>query len=94
MTTSVIFTFDTIGPGQTTSLFIHGYSDTESAFYSIVLFNQPAPGVLFPEAHATLTQGETFRWHVDGTIGRKIYITNNDQISSVGVNLLETKESV
>jgi hypothetical protein len=93
MTTSVVYRWVTIGAGQSANVFIHDYTDRESVFYSVVLYNQPASGVLFPEAHATVTQGETFRWHVNGTIGRKVYVTNQDHISSVGVDLLETKES-
>jgi hypothetical protein len=93
MTASVVYTFSSIAPGETTSVFIHDYTDREAVFYSMVLYNQPGPGVLFPQAHATLTQGETFRWAVNGTIGRKIYITNHDPFSSVGVDILEMKES-
>ena len=94
MSATVIYTFSSIGPGQTTSLFIHGYGNRDAVSYSMVLYNQPGPGVLYPQAHATLTQGETFRWAVNGTTGRKVYITNHDPFSSVGVDILEMKRVV
>lgn len=93
MAASVVYTFSSIAPGATTSVFIHGYSNREAVSYCAVIYNQPAPGVLFPQAHVTVTQGETFRWAVDGTIGRKVYIQNHDPFSSVGVDILEMKES-
>ena len=93
MAARVVYTFRSIGPGITASLFIHGYSDRQAVNYSMVLYNQPGPGVLFPQAHATLIQGETFRWIVDGSIGRKVYVQNHDPFSSVGVDILEIVES-
>lgn len=93
MASSVVYRFASIAPGITASVFIHGYGDRDAVSYCAVIYNQPADGVLFPQAHVTVTQGETFRWAVDGTIGRKVYIQNQDYISSVGVDILETKES-
>jgi hypothetical protein len=93
MAAHIVYTFNSIAPGVTTSVFIHGYPNKEAVSYSAVIYNQPGPGVLFPQAHVTLTQGETFRWIVDGTIGRKVYITNHDPFSSVGVDILEMHES-
>jgi predicted esterase len=93
MAANVVYTFESIAPGQTTSVFLHGYGDRDAVSYSAVIYNQPGPGVLFPQAHVILTQGETFRWAVDGTIGRKIYIANQDPFSSVGVDILQIVES-
>ena len=93
MATTIRFKFDTIAPGQTGSVFLHSYEDNEAVFYTAIPFNQPALGVLTPEARVTLTQGETIRWHVNGKIGRSIYVRNHDHISSVGVRILQTKES-
>ena len=93
MAARIVYTFTTIAPGATTSVFIHGYGNREAVSYSAVPYNQPGPADLFPQAHVTLTQGETFRWAVDGTVGRKVYITNHSPFMSVGVDILEIKES-
>jgi|1185.fasta_scaffold266869_1 hypothetical protein len=93
MAAHLLYRFESIAPGATTSLFIHGYSDREASNYSLVLHNQSSPTQLFAQAHATVTQGETFRWSVDGTIGRKIYVTNHQALASIGVDVLEIKES-
>jgi hypothetical protein len=89
----VVYTFDTIGPGATTSVFISGYGNRDAVSYCAVPYNSPGPGGPFPQAHITLTQGETFRWGVDGRVGRKVYITNQDPFSSAGVDILEIKGS-
>ena len=83
----------TIAPNSSMSWFIHGYSDKEAVTYSIVVFPGSGPGVPFPAAHATLTQGEHFQ-HVDGTFARKIYITNNAPFNSCDVHVLSIVESL
>jgi hypothetical protein len=40
-----------LAAGSTASLFIHGYSNRDASNYSAIIYNQFAPGVLFPEAH-------------------------------------------
>ena len=83
----------TIAANSSAEWFIHGYSATESVTYSIVVFGAPAPGVLNPAAHATLTQGESFR-HVDGTFAYKVYIRNNAPFNPCNVHLLAKVESL
>lgn len=87
-----IYTFDYIAPNASTGLFYHGYGDNTAVSYSAVVFAGSGAGVLYPEGHATLTQGETFR-HVDGTTARKVYVQNNAPFNSCTVDILELSES-
>ena len=93
MAVSVVYTFNSIAPNTTASLFIHGYSNKQAVNYSVVIYNGFSRTNEYPEAHVTLTQGETFRWLVDNTIARKIYITNHQQFTQVGVQVLQMVES-
>ena len=93
MAARIVYKFTTVAPGATVSVFIHGYGDRQAVSYSAVIYNQFTPTVFFPQAHVTLTQGETFRWAVDGTIGRKVYITNHSLSEPAGVDILEIIES-
>ena len=92
MAAFLIYTFDRIAPAETTSLFVHDYSDKDASAYCVVPYNVFEPDNPFPQAHVTLTQGETFRWAVNGTVGRKIYIQNH-QAHPVRVDLLEIRET-
>ena len=87
-----IYRWDYIAPNEGTNLFYHGYDDNTAVSYSIVVYAGFGDGVPFPAAHATLTQGETFR-HVDGTTARKVYVQNNAPFNSCTVDLLELSES-
>jgi hypothetical protein len=93
MVTSLLYRFDRIAPNTTASLFIHGYSSKDAAVYSVVIYNGFSQTNEFPQAHVTLTQGETFRWIVDGTVARKIYITNHQLFTQVAVDVIEMKDS-
>jgi hypothetical protein len=104
MSANLVYSFESIAPGQTVSVFIHGYTDRQAVNYSAVVFgqspspwteNQPdgtRPGTL-RAGHATLTQGETFRWSVDGTIARKVYVRNEDTNAPVRVDVLQIVEA-
>jgi hypothetical protein len=89
----VIYTWNNIAPNSTVSLFIHGYLETEAVNYTLVVYLASSDNREFPEAHATLAQGETFRWLVNNSQGRKIYITNNMQFHQVTAQILEMVES-
>lgn len=93
MSVTAIYDLYNIQPNSTQSLFIHGYSETEAVNYTIVVYLASSDNRELPEAHATLTQGETFRWLVDNSQGRKIYVTNNMQFHEVTATILEWKES-
>lgn len=92
MTVSHLYNFSYIAPGETTGLFIHSYSDREAVNYSIVIYNVDVPS-LDVEVRAMISQGETFRWGVDGTTARKIYVTNLEPSSSIEASVLEMYES-
>lgn len=83
----------TIAPNSNFEWFIHGWSNTEAVTYSICVFGVPAPGVPFPLAKATLTQGQYMR-HVDGTFAQKVFIQNNAAFNPVDVHLLAQSESL
>jgi hypothetical protein len=93
MAANLIYNFSDIAPGSTVSLFIHGYGNRDAVTYCVVPYNVFTPGVLFPQGHVTLTQGETFRWAVNGTVARKIYITNHSPFERAVVDVIEMKES-
>jgi hypothetical protein len=85
----------TLAANSSTSWFIHGYGATEAVTYSIVVFPGTGAGVPFPGAHATLTQGESFKWvEVDGTFAYKVYITNLEPFNSIDVHLLSSVQSL
>ncbi len=83
----------TIAANSSLSWFNHGFNNNDAVTYSIVVFAASAPGVPNPAAHATLTQGETFR-HVDGTVARKFYIQNNAPFNPCDVHVLAQVESL
>ncbi|MFC9324160.1 hypothetical protein [Kitasatospora sp. NPDC057015] len=85
--------WDTIAANGSTSWFIHGFNANQSVMFSIVVFPGSGPGVLNPQAHATLTQGESFE-HVDGTKAYKIYMQNNAPFNSCNVHVLAQVESL
>jgi hypothetical protein len=85
--------WDTIAANGSTNWFIHGFSSQESVVFSIVVFPGTGEGVLYPVAHATLTQGESFE-HVDGTKAYKIYMQNNAPFNSCDVHVLAQVESL
>jgi hypothetical protein len=82
-----------IAPNASFNWFIHGFTAKECVVFSIVVFPGTGPGVPFPQAHATLTQGESFE-HVDGTKAYKIYIQNNAPFNSCNVHVLVQVESL
>jgi hypothetical protein len=104
MSASLVYHFGSIAPGETASVFIHGYTDKQAVSYSAIVYGQyPAP---YPSdepagtrpgslraGRVTLSQGETFRWAVDGTIARKVYVQNHED-APVGVYILQIVEEV
>jgi len=72
--------------------FVHGWGAADAVTYSIVVF--PGTGVSFPEAHATLTQGESFKWNVDGTFAHTVQIRNNAPFNSCDIHLIAIVESL
>ena len=78
MSAQIEYTFDSIAPGVTTSVFIHGYSPVEAVTYCIL----PRDLTWFPDlprspnAVASYSIGDT-SIHVDNTIARKVFVTNN-----------------
>lgn len=87
--------WNTIAANSRLSWFVHGWRNKDAVTYSIVVFPNSAPGVPFPLAQATLTQGESFKWDaVDGTFAHKVYIQNNAPFNSCNVHLLAQFESL
>jgi len=84
----------TIAANSSTAWFIHGWGANDAVTYSIVVFPGTGDGVPFPEAHATLTQGECFKWDVDGTFAHTVYIRNNAPFNSCDVHLIASFESL
>lgn len=72
MAARVEYSYDLIQANETVHVFIHGYADNEAVNYSAVVYGGYAP---FDIGHIKITQGETFR-HVDGTVGRMVYVEN------------------
>jgi hypothetical protein len=85
--------WDTIAANGSVSWFLHGFGATEAVSFSISVFPGTGAGVPFPQAHATLTQGESFE-HVDGTKAYKIYIQNNAPFNSCNVHILAQSETL
>jgi hypothetical protein len=84
-----------LAPNSSSAWFIHGWGAMDAVTYSIVVFpGIPLPGVPYPAAHATLTQGESFKWAIDGTFAHTVYVTNNAPFNSCDVHLLATVESL
>lgn len=84
----------TIAANSNVAWFIHGWGATDAVTYSIVVFPGTGAGVQFPEAHATLTQGESFQWNVDGTFAHTVQIRNNAPFNSCDVHLIASVESL
>jgi hypothetical protein len=83
----------TIAANGSHSWFVHGWNNREAVTYSIIVFPGSGAGVLYPKAHATLTQGEHFQ-HVNGTFAQKVYIKNNAPFNSCNVHLIAQVESL
>jgi hypothetical protein len=94
MPANLVYRFDYIARGATTSLFIHGYSENEAVNYSAVVgFPRGLYGKTPRDrAQINLTQGETFL-HVDRTVARKVYIHNLSGINPCAVDILQIVES-
>lgn len=92
MAAQKVFGFPFIAANSSTSVFLHGYSNTQAVSYSAVVTGLSAPGVLNPAAHIILTQGETFR-HVDGTVARKVYVQNLAPFNPCAVDILQLIDS-
>jgi len=84
----------TLAPNENHEWFIHGWNATDAVTYSIVVFPGTGPGVLNPLADATLTQGNSIKWNVDGTFAHRVYIKNNAPFNTVNVHLLARHESL
>ena len=82
----------TIAANAGTEWFIHGWSHNDAVTYSIVVF--PGTGVPFPLAKATLSQGTSHKWNVNGTFAHTIFIQNNAPFNSCNVHLLAQVESL
>jgi hypothetical protein len=79
-----------IAMNESASWFVHGFNDSQSVVFSIVV--SPGRCEALPDAHATITQGESFE-HVDGTKAYKVYLRNNGNDCCV-VRLLAQVESL
>lgn len=79
-----VYRFGYVAPGETTNIFIHNYSNKRAVAYSGVGegLQQPAGSPYPPQVHFTVSQGETYR-HVDGTVARKVYVTNQAPNSAI-----------
>ena len=85
----------TIAANGNTSWFIHGWGPKHAVTYSIVVFPGTGEGVPFPAGHATLTQGESFKWDiVDGSFAHTVHIQNNALFNSVDVHLIASVQSL
>ena len=87
------FFFESIAPGMTASVFIHGYADDEAVAYSLVPFEhvrEPFGGP--PLLVVSLTVGDTQR-HVDGTVARTISVHNNAGFNDCSVQVLAIREN-
>jgi hypothetical protein len=90
MAAGVVYRFDYIAPNSGDNVFIHGYLDNQAVAYSAVVY--AGAGVNNPIGACSITQGETYR-HVDGTIGRKVYVQNLAPFNSCTVDILQTVET-
>lgn len=94
MKAGVVFHWDYIKWGQRVGVFIHGYTERQAVNYSAVVY--PEYWALYPELarwispkpHISLEHSDTYR-HVDRTIARKVYITNNDPFYACSVDVLQ-----
>ncbi len=91
MAAQLIYKWGHIEPNAGVSVLCWGYSDRRAVNYSAVVYTGSGPGVLFPQGHILIGQGETFR-HVDGTVARKVYIRNLAPFESCSVDLLQMAE--
>jgi hypothetical protein len=84
----------TIAANSSTPWFVHGWGANDAVTYAIVVFPGTGPGVLNPAAHATLTQGESFKWSVDGTFAHTVQVRNNAPFNSCSVHLIAIVETL
>jgi hypothetical protein len=64
-----------VNPGTTVGLYNHGWSDNEAGVWSAIgWYDNAAPGT--KKVELTVGQGRVYR-HVDGTVARTGYVTNN-----------------
>lgn len=84
----------TLAANAGTEWFIHGWGSNDAVTYSIVVFPGTGPGVPFPLAKATLSQGTAQKWNVDGTFAHTIFIQNNAGFNSCDVHLLAQVETL
>lgn len=83
-----------IAANSATTWFIHGWGPNDAVTYSIVVFPGTGEGVPFPEGRATLTQGESLKWFVDGSFAHVVYIRNNAPFNSSDVHLIAKSETL
>jgi hypothetical protein len=81
-----------VAPNGTFNQFVHGFGDRQAVSFSVVVSGESAPGVLNPLGRVRFTSDETLR-HVDGTIGRTIFITNLAPFNPVIVDILAQIDS-
>jgi len=91
MAASLVYRFDYIAPNGASSVFLHGYSNREAVNYSAIVYAGSGAGVPYPWGACRITEGETFR-HVDGTIGRKVYVQNLAPFNSCTIDILQIRE--
>jgi hypothetical protein len=85
--------FQSIGPGVTAGVFIHGHATNEAVAYSVVPFeNSRDPFGSPPVLDVALTVGDTQR-HVDGTVARTVFVRNNAGFNDCSVQVLSIVES-
>jgi hypothetical protein len=92
MSANLEFRFDFIAPNSSAGVFIHGYGNREAVAYSAVVYPGFGAGVPNPLGKINMTQGEVLR-HVDGTIGRTIFVQNLAAFNSCTVDILVLRES-
>jgi len=89
-TVSIQYTWDSISPDETVSLFFHGYATTDFAAYNVIPAlhsNEPSGAV---QVASQLTYGLT-SVHVDGTIAHTLWVQNKSVGPQpyISANLLE-----
>jgi hypothetical protein len=93
---SELYQVDSMDPGETFSLFIHGYGENDYADYAIIpTQHSNEPSGAYSILGAQLTMGPTTR-HVDGTVARTIVfqnITVGPQ-AFISVRVLEFKQGL
>jgi hypothetical protein len=81
-----------VAPNSTFNQFWHGFTERQAVSFSVVVSGESAPGVLNPLGRVRFTSDETLR-HVDGTIGRFIFITNKAPFNPAIVDILAQIDS-